>query len=262
MQAAYNVAGFDVGDGGGYPRMPVFAWKNGLGELIALDCVILGSRTGWSGNTGDIQAIANADYTGEIVTRIKRNRREISFRIPVRGKSLADREALEQKIISAFAQSIGTGRLYFTRQDGTCLYLDATPARGCPSIDEVTDRFSWADITLVAVSPNWTLYGEPYRLIDGYAHNPGNVPAEVSFVATADEVINETTGQTISAATGQTIVGITISVTDNSISATGSGGSNEIWKFSADSEFWMIAPGTNQIAGTSDLQFRPRWDGV
>lgn len=258
------------GEAGGWTN---YLWTAGSGISLDLSSesyiVLRDGIDGFSGTSADYHTAQSPNRMRHVLRQSAHAPREFGFVVLIRASDHADLMQKRKILLDAFSAGYGDGVLQKLLPGVGTVTITARSVRGYPDIRGGLPPGSLArsqevTIRLVAHDPYW--YGPVLRqtAVGGLCtvQNTGNAELTPCRIRVAANVVtNTTTGQTLYARSGQTIVGAVVDITDTGVTAE-LDGANALGRFAYDSQFPMLAPGTNVISGVEWVEFRPRWEGV
>ena len=237
---------------------------------------------------------------GETLLSTQFNSRKLGFSVMVTAPTLEDVQAATQALIRLFNPLAGDGILCFEYEDGTCYYLSCS-GRVTTSVGGRGLSYQVVNFQMTAHDPFWyTSYQAaslgttntatfplvfPFVLPSNTANtiitNNGDIDAAATIIITGDvtnpKITNNTTSEffefTIDMDANDTMT-ITTGFGNKTINyydATAGTTVNGFQYLNADSVFWELIPGENEIIFTSDavdaatrvsLSWRDRYSGV
>lgn len=268
-----NISYLNIGSNRASLPSTDYIWMDGFGETTSLlnpnEFIVLREGIhGFSGVSDERSVVQSPNEYAEMVNHRISKSREFGFDILIIGSSYYDIMTKRGKLMKIFSIP---GALRKQMPDGNAVTIHCYAARGSPSISGGLPKGNLAthqiaSLSLIAPDPYW--YGgeitvnrpagsNSIQLIN--SGNAGFTPCEI--VLSANSARNRTTNQEIHATSGKSVVGVTVKITDNGVSAE-LNGSNVIGRFDMESEFFGLAPGVNVIEGVSSVKYTPRWDGI
>lgn len=256
------------GEAGGWSN---YQWTSGSGVSLDLSgesyVVLRDGIDGFSGGTGEASSETSPNLMRSVVRQTTFAPREFGFDVLIRGKDHSDLMQKRQILLDAFSH--GDGVLRKTIPGVGVVSITARSVRGYPDIRNglppgAQAKTQVVTIRLVAHDPYF--YGPVLRqnAVGNICtvENTGNAeltPCRIKL--SANTCTNTTTGQVMTARGGQTVTGCIVDIKDTGVAAE-LDGANVLGRFTYDSQFPMLIPGTNVISGAEWVEFMPRWGGV
>lgn len=239
-----------------------FSYKPyGAASATPID-ILIGSASGISADTAEIQTTYNSIYVGEVVSRITQSKRPVSFRIPVVSDTPANLNTAIRTYSALFTPSENPAQ-FICGWNTPERYLNVYPS-GSPEVEYQTDTVAFLTVNLVAPNPYWYDSSTPTTYASGQTiTNTGMYPAPVRMtVDTGSTAVTLSVGgtvvSTISRRGTESIEGASISVSDSAVSATISG-TNALSRFDISSDWFMVPPGQSVVTGASGITIQQRW---